>query len=94
MRTAAQVETLKDGARGERKIVVESTRILLTYEEVLEHIARHNVRFPVWLKQQGGDQTEVELCLDEDDLIPYADLFFDDEPGTPLEVSHADVPRQ
>jgi hypothetical protein len=87
---------VKDGARSERKtgVVVESKRILLTYEEVLEHIARHNVRFPVWLKQQGGNQTEAELCLDEDDLVPYADLFFDDKPSTPLELWQADVPCQ
>jgi hypothetical protein len=73
---------------------MESKRVLLTYGEVLEYLARHSVRFPVWLKPQGGDQTEAEFCWDEDDLVPYADLFFDDDPGTPLEVWHADVTRQ
>jgi hypothetical protein len=73
---------------------VETKRVLLSYGEVLQYIARHSVRFPVWLKPQGGDQSKAELCRDEDDLVPYADLFFDDDPDTPLEVWHADVACQ
>lgn len=73
---------------------MESKRVFLSCGEVLQYLFRHNVRFPVWLKPQGGDQSEAELCWDEDDLIPCADLFFDDDPDTPIEVWHADIARE
>jgi hypothetical protein len=59
---------------------------------------RHNgnaINVRTLLRRRDAQHDNSKLPRrDEDDLVPFADLFFDDDPDTPLEIWHAGVLRE